>query len=327
MRRGGRPRFCTVGRALPGMPQTGAKSANFGFLLAHDPLLDHLGALADRYFTDDPSLSDQDPAVRRSVRARAAHDGQSDAAGDRVQRGFVSRGQRGVSPGQHAALLYVGVAPHADRPGGAGLCAGVRVAPAAGRERGLVSELRGLSSAAFGLVALNLLVVARGTADAAPARWRALLALSAVAVAAAMLCKPAAAILPVVALVIDRVALGTPWKRSAVLAAIWSAAVVPFALVTRAVQTIHPQGASLWWQRPFIAGDALAFYLRKTVLPVNLTAEYGRTPAAVMSHGWSYLVWRVPAGLLVLAFRYRHRHRIAWLGALLFCTSCCRTWG
>jgi len=37
------------------MPQTGAKSANFGFLLGHDPLLDHLGALAERYFADDPS--------------------------------------------------------------------------------------------------------------------------------------------------------------------------------------------------------------------------------------------------------------------------------
>ena len=30
-------------------------SANFGFLQAHDPLLDHLGALAERYFRDDPS--------------------------------------------------------------------------------------------------------------------------------------------------------------------------------------------------------------------------------------------------------------------------------
>lgn len=37
------------------MPQTGAKSANFGFLLGHDPLLDHLGALAERYFAEDPS--------------------------------------------------------------------------------------------------------------------------------------------------------------------------------------------------------------------------------------------------------------------------------
>lgn len=37
------------------MPQTAPKSANFGFLLVHDPLLDHLGALAERYFSDDPS--------------------------------------------------------------------------------------------------------------------------------------------------------------------------------------------------------------------------------------------------------------------------------
>lgn len=29
-------------------------SANFGFLVAHDRLLDHLGGLAERYFAEDP---------------------------------------------------------------------------------------------------------------------------------------------------------------------------------------------------------------------------------------------------------------------------------
>lgn len=33
------------------------RSANFGFLAVHDPLLDHLGALAERYFADDPSTA------------------------------------------------------------------------------------------------------------------------------------------------------------------------------------------------------------------------------------------------------------------------------
>jgi type I restriction enzyme R subunit len=32
-------------------------SANFAFLAVHDPLLDHLGALAERYFAEDPSTS------------------------------------------------------------------------------------------------------------------------------------------------------------------------------------------------------------------------------------------------------------------------------
>lgn len=37
------------------MPADSPTSANFTFLVAHDRLLEHLGALAERYFTDDPS--------------------------------------------------------------------------------------------------------------------------------------------------------------------------------------------------------------------------------------------------------------------------------
>lgn len=37
------------------MPAAKITSANFAFLVEHDRLLDHLGALAERYFTDDPS--------------------------------------------------------------------------------------------------------------------------------------------------------------------------------------------------------------------------------------------------------------------------------
>ncbi len=37
------------------MPDAQQTSRNFGFLIVHDRLLDHLGALAERYFTEDPS--------------------------------------------------------------------------------------------------------------------------------------------------------------------------------------------------------------------------------------------------------------------------------
>jgi type I restriction enzyme R subunit len=37
------------------MPANQPTSANFAFLVVHDRLLDHLGALAERYFADDPS--------------------------------------------------------------------------------------------------------------------------------------------------------------------------------------------------------------------------------------------------------------------------------
>jgi protein O-mannosyl-transferase len=190
-----------------------------------------------------------------------------------------------------------------------------------------ISELRGLSSACFALIALTLLILSRQVSDSASARSRALLTVSAVFVMGAMLCKPAAMALPLVALTIDRVALGTSWRRSLVTALTWIVCVLPFAWITRSVQVVHPVGMSLWWQRPFIAGDALAFYVFKTVLPINLCVEYGRTPHSAMSQGWSYAVWAIPVGLLAFCFIRRKRHPMAWLGSLMFVTFLLPTLG
>ena len=183
-----------------------------------------------------------------------------------------------------------------------------------------ISELRGLSSGCFTLAALNIFILSRQTSDRALARSGALLAVSALFVICAMLCKPAAMVLPLVVLVLDRVALGTPWRRSLVTALTWVMCVLPFAWITRSVQSVHPEGVSLWWQRPFIAGDALAFYLFKTVVPINLGIAYGRTPHSVMSQGWSYTVWAFPVGLLVFCFIHRRHRPMAWLGSLMFVT-------
>ena len=42
---------------MPPPPAPSPTSANFGFLIVHDRLLDRLGALAERYFADDPSTA------------------------------------------------------------------------------------------------------------------------------------------------------------------------------------------------------------------------------------------------------------------------------
>lgn len=179
-----------------------------------------------------------------------------------------------------------------------------------------ISEWRGLTSACFGLAALNALVSSRQSVELR--RARALLAASMLLALCAMLCKPTAMVLPLVALIVDRAALGTSWRRALALAGAWAACVLPLGVVTRSVQPIHLLGRSSWWQRPFIAGDALVFYLRKTVVPTDLAVEYGRTPQAVLSHASGYAVWIVPAALLALVFAYRRRRPVSWLGSLLF---------
>jgi protein O-mannosyl-transferase len=181
-----------------------------------------------------------------------------------------------------------------------------------------ISELRGLSGGFFALAALNVFILSRQARDRTVAVSRELLAASAILAMFSMLCKPTAVVLPVVALILDRIALGTSWRRSLVTALTGLACVLPFAFITRSVQTLYPAGASFWWQRPFVAGDALTFYLFKTILPINLGVEYGRTPHSVMSHGWSFLLWLIPVALLVVSFIYRRRRPIASLGSMIF---------
>lgn len=192
---------------------------------------------------------------------------------------------------------------------------------------GWISELRGLSSSCFALMALNALVLSRQVSDKASATSRTLIAASALLVTCAMLCKPVAVVLPLVALAIDRAVLGTPWRRATAAASLWAAVAVPFALVTRSIQAVSAAGESLWWQRAFIAGDALAFYLFKILVPIDLGAEYGRTPRWVMSHAWGYVAWAIPVGLLAVCCWYRERRPITWLGALMFVTFLLPTLG
>src|ERR1700704_3328661 len=58
----------------------------------------------------------------------------------------------------------------------------------------------------------------------------------------------------------------------------------PMVLLTRDAQPVKPEIVAPLWQRPFVAGDALAFYLRKLVLPglggITLQPRHGARDAA-----------------------------------------------
>jgi tetratricopeptide (TPR) repeat protein len=181
-----------------------------------------------------------------------------------------------------------------------------------------ISELRGLSSGLFALLALNALVLARRAPGRTFASPRQLLAASALAVACAMACKPSAVVLPLVALALERTVLETPWRPALLQAAGFAVLTLPFALLTRSLQGLSAVWQPAWWQRPFVAGDALAFYLFKTFAPLDLCADYGRTPRAVLSHPWGYLAWTVPLGVFAFCYANRRRRPLGWLGALLF---------
>ncbi|MGO8672539.1 MAG: tetratricopeptide repeat protein [Capsulimonadaceae bacterium] len=124
----------------------------------------------------------------------------------------------------------------------------------------------------------------------------------------ALLCKPAAVTLPLALFALDRWIVGRSIRSCAVALGPWLPFVVPFVLVTHSAQYVPRDETTAIWTRPFVAGDALAFYLAKLVAPVHLTIDYGRTPMLVTRRWWGYVTWLIPAalgGLIAVGSRAR----------------------
>ena len=134
----------------------------------------------------------------------------------------------------------------------------------------------------------------------------------------ALLSKPSAVALPLVAGVLDLFWFGRPVRKIISALGSWLLVAVALVLVTKHLQADERLAyVPPLWARPFIAGDALAFYLYKLAVPTRLGFDYGRSPASVMASPWVYVAWIVPCGLLALSCFSRHR-RAAWAAAGVF---------
>jgi len=154
--------------------------------------------------------------------------------------------------------------------------------------------------------------------------------IASVAFALAVLAKPTAVVVPILAAVLgiglfrgQSKSGGRPlWRtRAILLPALWLLCVVPWALLTK-----HTQRSELLravapvWTRPLIFVDTLGFYLYKLTCPFFLGPDYGRAPNRVLAHAGTSLV---PAALVVLGFVLLVRawpasRRWACLAAALF---------
>jgi protein O-mannosyl-transferase len=122
----------------------------------------------------------------------------------------------------------------------------------------------------------------------------------------ALLAKPAAVAIPIVAWVLDTGGLGRTWWQAtralgswlivAVLWGVWTTGQQPDALM----DFITPL-----WLRPVVAADAVTFYLGKLLWPVELGPDYGRTPQVVLEQGWRYAIPLVLFGLGMGLWRIR----------------------
>jgi tetratricopeptide (TPR) repeat protein len=141
-----------------------------------------------------------------------------------------------------------------------------------------------------------------------PLRGRAL-ARATLLLVLALLSKPSAVAVPLLALVLDVGFLGRKWTRSLLDLVPWIAVAAIGALVAHAVQPAAEVAPAPFGSRPLIAADALAFYARKIVAPLGLAPDYGRDPKTALAGGppIAAALGVLAAILLVLFLRRRER--------------------
>jgi tetratricopeptide (TPR) repeat protein len=180
-----------------------------------------------------------------------------------------------------------------------------------------ISELRGLLGAAFTLAAILLYTeYASRTADKYPNPRRIAYGVSLLLAVCAMLSKPSGVIIGPLVVAIGYWGCGRS-LRSAVLDGLpYLVPGIVLVLLTGSVQDLPPGQNVAVWLRPFIAGDSLAFYLGKLLVPYPLAFAYGRVPTAVLKHWWAYADWIVPLALGAAAILLRRRAPYLLFGAV-----------
>lgn len=200
-----------------------------------------------------------------------------------------------------------------------------------------VTGMKDLLGACLSLctVLLYLRAVVPAARAPAPGRYEARMLLAAsAAFVLALLAKPAAAALPLAAPLVGilgltrtareprgarapaaaRVLLSTaPWLVG------WALVVAVCTVLThRSQEMARATYLPALWQRPFIAADALAFYLYKLVLPIRLGIDYGHAPRLLQGSTWLYLAWLVPAALAAVLWAWHKRYPWALLSLAVF---------
>jgi tetratricopeptide (TPR) repeat protein len=90
------------------------------------------------------------------------------------------------------------------------------------------------------------------------------------------------------------------------------------AIIAKWAQPAHGVPGIELWKRPFLAGNALAYYLYKLIFPLRLGLDYGWRPPAIAQQWWFWVPWIMPAALLVILLLGRKRVPELWAAALVF---------
>jgi protein O-mannosyl-transferase len=173
-----------------------------------------------------------------------------------------------------------------------------------------VAWVTGLKDVLCGYLSLMALwqyvVAAQAPAKTTQRRWHYGLATGAFVLA--LLAKPAAVVLPVVAWVLDVGGLQRPWRVTIRVLGSWLLVAGIWGLWTKGQQPDALMGfVTPLWARPVIAMDTLAFYLGKLLWPVQLGPDYGRTPQLVLAQAWQGGPILAGVGLALYGLRRRQQ--------------------
>ena len=163
-----------------------------------------------------------------------------------------------------------------------------------------IAEQRGLLAAVFSLLAIDqFLEWTERTTDRSPAR--ATYAIATGALVVALLAKPSAVVTPLLAFALASHGRKIPWPTLVRALAPWAVLAVAAAVCTRFAQPAKLTRVHVpLIARPLVAGDALAFYTGKLLVPTDLCVVYGRSPQVAIADPYAPF----SAGLVALAFAW-----------------------
>lgn len=169
-------------------------------------------------------------------------------------------------------------------------------------------------SGMLGLAAVwQYLIFSDATDRGERGRPRAHYAVACVAFVLAMLTKPAAVSIPLIAGALEVGFRGRPVRKVLAPLGAWMALSVPIVLATRLGTPAATVGHFEPWQRVVVALDAMGFYVWRILVPVGLSPDYGRSPGWVLGRPVVWLTALIPVGLFVLVRVLRRR--APWLNA------------
>ena len=159
-----------------------------------------------------------------------------------------------------------------------------------------VTGMKDLLCGLLSLLAIWQYLLYAGAEDPAQKRSRwAHYAVATAALVLALLSKPAAVTLPVIAWILSGLLPGRNWRTGIAPLLPWVAIAAVSAAIMVQVQPPEARVASPLWARPLVASDTIAFYLYKLLYPARLGMDYGRTPQWLVHQPWVYFAWLVPA--------------------------------